>query len=186
MSPSSARSVCVFCGSRSGHSAEYATAATRLGTVLANQGHRLVCGGGQVGLMGTVADAVLANGGNVLGVITRQLARTEIAHPRLTRLEVVATMHERKALMAAEADAFVALPGGLGTFDELFEILTWSQLEIHAKPVGLLNTNQYFDPLISMIDHAIEEGFCPREQRELLVIGDDPLELIQGLLPTQS
>ena len=142
---------------------------------------RVVYGGASVGLMGTIADAVLAEGGEVIGVIPGALVEREIAHRRLTELRVVETMHERKAGMAALADAFVALPGGLGTLEELFEIWTWSQIGLHAKPYGLLNTAGYYDPLIEFVDHAVREGFVRERQRSSLVVASDPEELLDLL-----
>ena len=147
--------------------------------VAAAHGLGLVYGGGSVGLMGVVADAVLAGGGEVIGIIPRALASREIAHGRLPDLRVVSTMHERKAQMADLADAFIALPGGLGTFDELFEILTWSQLGLHLKPVGLLNADDYFAPLLALIAHATTEGFVPSRDSDLMVTADDPDRLIE-------
>jgi uncharacterized protein (TIGR00730 family) len=143
---------------------------------------RVVYGGASVGLMGTIADTVLAEGGEVIGVIPGTLVEREIAHRRLTELRVVATMHERKAGMAALADAFVALPGGLGTLEELFEIWTWGQIGLHAKPYGLLNTDGYYDPLIEFLDHAVREGFVREGQRSSLVVAADPDELLDLLV----
>lgn len=142
---------------------------------------RVVYGGASVGLMGVVADAVLAEGGEVIGVIPGTLVEREIAHRRLTELRVVETMHERKAGMAALADVFVALPGGLGTLEELFEIWTWGQIGLHAKPYGLLNTAGYYDPLIEFLDHAVREGFVREAQRSALVVSSDPDELLDVL-----
>lgn len=151
----------------------YAEAARRLGVALTARGLGLVYGGGHVGLMGVVADAVLAGGGRVVGVIPRALADKELAHGGLSELHVVGTMHERKALMADCADAFVALPGGFGTADELFEILTWAQLGLHAKPVGLLNIAAFFDPLLAWIDHMTAENLLRPEHRRLLLVADE-------------
>src|SRR4051812_49148308 len=149
--------VCVFCGSNPGARPEYAAAARAVGRALAERGRGLVYGGGNVGLMGVCADAALAAGGEVIGVIPDALQTAEVAHGGLTRLHVVRTMHERKALMADLSDAFAALPGGFGTLDELFEILTWAQLGIHAKPVAILNVAGFFDPLLAMLDHQTAE-----------------------------
>jgi uncharacterized protein (TIGR00730 family) len=160
----------------------YADAARRFGTALAGRGLELVYGGGHVGLMGIVADAVLAAGGRVEGVIPRALVEKELAHQGLTRLHVVETMHQRKALMAELADAFAALPGGFGTGDELFEVLTWSQLGLHAKPVGLLNTAGYFDPLLAWIDHTVTERFLRPEYRERLRVATEPEPFLGMLL----
>ena len=143
---------------------------------------RVVYGGASVGLMGTIADTVLAEGGEVIGVIPGTLVEREIAHRRLTELRVVETMHERKAGMAALADAFVALPGGLGTLEELFEIWTWGQIGLHAKPYGVLNTDGYYDPLIGFLDHAVREGFVREAQRSSLVVAADPDELLDLLV----
>jgi uncharacterized protein (TIGR00730 family) len=152
-------SVCVFCGSAPGARASYSAAAKELGGALARAGITLVYGGGRLGLMGIVADAVLQGGGRVIGVIPRMLIERELAHPNLTRQHVVTTMHERKTLMAELSDAFVGLPGGMGTFDELVEIVTWAQLGLHAKPVVLANIDDYFRTLYAMLDHAVAEGF---------------------------
>ena len=173
--------ICVFCGSSPGLNQGYANAARALGRELAGRGLDLVYGGGSVGLMGVLADAVLAEGGRVFGVIPRQLATEELAHRGLTSLKIVSSMHERKACMAELADAFIALPGGYGTFEELFEAITWSQLGIHRKPVGLLNTARYFDPLVLMIGRAIEEGFIVPENRHLVVVSESPQELLEKL-----
>ena len=167
------KQVCVFCGSNPGGRPVYAEAARRLGVALTARGLGLVYGGGHVGLMGVVADAVLAGGGRVVGVIPRALADKELAHGGLSELHVVGTMHERKALMADCADAFVALPGGFGTADELFEILTWAQLGLHAKPVGLLNIAAFFDPLLAWIDHMTAENLLRPEHRRLLLVADE-------------
>ena len=153
------RRVCVFCGASSGRSPAYADAARELGAELAGRGLGLVYGGGRVGLMGAVADATLAAGGEVVGVIPQELVDRELAHRGVTELRVVGSLHERKALMAELADAFVALPGGFGTLDELLEQLTWSQLGLHTKPVGLLDVAEYWRPLIELARHATDEGF---------------------------
>jgi len=172
--------VCVFCGSSAGNRPDYSLAAKELGRLLAATGRTLVFGGGRVGLMGAVADAVLANGGRVVGVIPRGLAVKELAHDRC-ELQVVETMHERKARMAELADAFVALPGGFGTFEELLEITTWAQLGIHRKPCGLLNTAGYFDPLLTLFDHAAEEGFIDPKHRGIVVQATTPADLLSLL-----
>jgi uncharacterized protein (TIGR00730 family) len=176
------RRICVFCGSSGGGQAVYADAARRFGTALAGRGLGLVYGGGHVGLMGVVADAVLAAGGRVEGVIPRALVEKELAHQGLARLHVVETMHQRKALMADLADAFAALPGGFGTGDELFEVLTWAQLGLHAKPVGLLNTAGYFDALLAWIDHVVTERFLRPEYRERLRVATEPEPFLRMLL----
>jgi uncharacterized protein (TIGR00730 family) len=149
--------------------------------MLASQYIRLVYGAGNVGLMGILAQSCLEAGGEVIGVIPEALVRYEVAHLGLTQLHVVASMHERKAMMADLADAFLALPGGIGTFEEFFEIWTWSQLGLQQKPVGLLNVAGYYSPLIALADHAVAEGFLRPEHRDMLRIGDDPLELLDRL-----
>ena len=174
--------ICVFCGSSAGARDAYREAATALGRALAERDVGLVYGGAQVGLMGAVADAVLAHGGSAVGVIPESLARVEIAHTGLTELKIVQTMHERKAEMAARADGFIALPGGIGTLEELFEVWTWSQLGIHAKPVGLLNADGYYDSLLAFLDHMHAERFVRPQHRELLVTNEDPSRLIDQLL----
>lgn len=179
MSP--VRRVCVFCGSNRGRNAAYSAAAGALGESIAKQGVTLVYGGGRVGLMGVVADAVLGLGGRVVGVIPRAIATDEVAHPDLTVLHVVGSMHERKALMADLAQGFVALPGGFGTLDELCEILTWAQLGMHRKPVGLLNVEGYFDPLLAFLDQAVSDGFVRPPHRRLLIEGRDPSRILQVL-----
>jgi uncharacterized protein (TIGR00730 family) len=151
--------ICVFAGSNYGNRPEYRQAAQALGQELAARGLGLVYGGASVGLMGVIADSVLANGGEAIGVIPRGLFKNEVAHSGLTRLHEVSSMHERKALMADLADGFIALPGGLGTFDELFEIISWAQLGLHRKPIGLLDETGYFTPLLALIRYATEEGF---------------------------
>jgi uncharacterized protein (TIGR00730 family) len=173
--------VCVFCGSATGTNPAYARAARELGRELASRGLELVYGGGRVGLMGEVASAALAAGGEVLGVIPHALSGKEIALAECTELVVVDTMHERKALMADRSDAFVALPGGFGTCDELFEILTWGQLGIHKKPVGLLNVNGFFAPLLTWLDHVVAEGLLKPKHRDLLLVADAVPELLAKL-----
>jgi uncharacterized protein (TIGR00730 family) len=175
------RRVCVFAGSSSGVRLEYGTAAAALGQALAVRKMGLVYGGARVGLMGVLADAALGAGGEVVGVIPRALVGRELAHAGLTTLHVVESMHERKALMADLADAFIALPGGWGTLDELFEILTWAQLGLHRKPCGLLNVQGYFDPLLAFVDHSIEEGFVRRDYRRLIAVADRADALLDSL-----
>lgn len=175
--------ICVYCGSKSGHDERYSRAATILGQSIAARGCGLVYGGGGVGLMGTVADAVLAAGAPVLGVIPRALMDRELGHPNATELVVVDDMHQRKAMMTDRASAFVAMPGGYGTLEELFEMIAWSQLEIHNRPVGLLNTAGYFDHLAAFLQHAVDEGFLHAEHRALLRTGEDPAQLLEDLLP---
>ena len=174
-------SVCVFCGASPGVRPAYAAAARRLGAALARGGRRLVFGGGHVGLMGAVADAALAAGGTVVGVIPRFLVDKELAHPGVTELVVVETMHQRKAEMAHRADAFAVLPGGFGTGDELFEALTSSQLGLHEKPVGLLNINTFFDPLLAWLDRMVRERFLRPQHRALLLTAAEPEALLEAL-----
>lgn len=174
--------VCVFCGGNPGVRPSYAAAARALGAELVSRGLGLVYGGAQVGLMGVVADAVLSGGGRVFGVIPVFLSAREIAHGGLSELRVVATMHERKALMADNSEAFVALPGGYGTLDEMFEILTWGQLGLHRKPCGLLNVDGYFDGLLAYLDRSVEEGFLKPEYRSLLSVGATPKDLLDKML----
>ncbi len=173
--------ICVFCGSRPGNRPEYRALAEQLGGLLAERGIELVYGGGRVGLMGVVADAVLAAGGTAVGVIPRVMLDWEVGHEGLTRLEIVESMHVRKARMAELADGFIALPGGLGTFEELFEILTWAQLGFHAKPVGLLDATGYYAPLVQMLEHGVEEGFMKPENRGLLLTEDNPCTLLRAM-----
>jgi uncharacterized protein (TIGR00730 family) len=173
--------VCVYCGSAAGGRAEYAEAARILGETLAERGLGLVFGGGRIGMMGVLARAALARGGEAVGVIPRALLEQGLAQANVTDLRVVETMHERKALMAELSDAFVALPGGLGTMEEFLEILTWAQLGLHGKPCGLLNVACYFDHLISLIDHGVHEGFIEEVYRGLFVVGRRPEELLDKL-----
>jgi uncharacterized protein (TIGR00730 family) len=167
------RSVCVFCGASSGRDPRYAAAAAVTGERLAARGIRLVFGGGRRGLMGAVADAALAASGEVVGVIPQGLVNRELAHTGLTELRIVDTLHERKAVMAELADAFIALPGGLGTLEELAEVLSWAQLELHAKPIGLLDVGGYFAGLDAFLDHALAEGFVAERHRRLLLHDDE-------------
>ena len=162
--------LCVFCGSSHGSNPAYAEAAKNLGAELARRGIALVYGGGNVGLMGVVADGVLAAGGQVIGVIPEALMAKELGHKGIQDLRVVKTMHERKAMMAELADGFIAMPGGIGTFEEFFEIVTWAQLGFHAKPCALLNVNGFYDPLLRLVDHAIEERFVKASQRQILIV----------------
>lgn len=173
--------VCVYCGSATGRGQAYVECAREFGRLLAARGVELVFGGGGIGLMGVLADAVLAGGGRVHGVIPRSLVERELAHASLTTLHVVETMHQRKARMAELADAFLALPGGIGTLDELFEIWTWTQLGFHSRPLGLLNAQGYFDPLLAFLDHAVAEGFLAPAHRGLLRVGAGPGELLDAL-----
>ncbi|MFB9066990.1 TIGR00730 family Rossman fold protein [Pseudofulvimonas gallinarii] len=173
--------VCVYCGSSPGNSPVHAGAARALGRRLAERGLGLVYGGGHVGVMGIIADSVLAAGGEVTGVIPQRLVDAEVAHLGLTRLEVVDSMHTRKARMAELSDAFIALPGGFGTLDELFEILTWAQLGLHGKPCGLLNVDGYYTSLVQWIDHAVGEGFVRPRHRDLVMLDDDIDRLLDRL-----
>ena len=170
--------VCVFCGSADGARPGYADAARALAAELVARGLGLVYGGGSTGLMGTLADAVLAGGGEVVGVIPRGLAAPELAHGGLTELHLVGNMHERKALMASRSDGFVALPGGLGTLEDILEVLTWAQLGIHRKPVGLLNAAGYWDGLVTLLRHAVREGFVRSEHSALLLAEASPAALL--------
>lgn len=165
--------LCVFCGSSAGNQPYYLEAAQQLGTTLAKAGITLVYGGAQVGLMGAVADAALAAGGQVIGVIPQHLVERELAHTGLTELRQVSSMHERKAMMADLSDGFIALPGGVGTFEELFEVWTWAQLGHHQKPCALFNAGGYYDKLIDFLDHAMNEGFMKQAYREMLIVAPD-------------
>ncbi len=174
-------SVCVFCGSQPGVRPAYVAAARALGRRLAQQGSVTIYGGGHVGMMGALADAALAAGGRVVGVIPEHLMRPEVAHQNLDELLVVASMHERKRAMAERADAFVVLPGGYGTFEEMFEMVTWLQLELQAKPVGVLNVEGYFDHLLAFLRHGAAEGFIRAEHRDLLLVDVTPEALLERL-----
>jgi uncharacterized protein (TIGR00730 family) len=171
-------SICVFCGSADGVAADYLAAARRTGRLLARRGLRLVYGGGRTGLMGAVADGALEADGEAIGVIIPSMNTAALAHTGLTRMDVVPDMHARKARMHELAGGYLALPGGFGTFDELFEAITWGQIGAHQKPVGLLNVKNYYDPLLAALDHAVEEGFIFREHRAALYAGTDPEELL--------
>lgn len=177
--------LCVYCGSSVGKHPEYAAAARELGLEMGRRGIDLVYGGGRAGMMGVVADAVLEQRGHVEGIITRQLVDMETAHDGLPKLHIVETMHQRKMMMAERAGAFVAIPGGVGTLDELFEILAWAQLGIHAKPIGLLNTPRggrgYFDALLAFVDHMQAEGFLRINARQTIAIASTPAELLDAL-----
>lgn len=174
-------SCCVFCGSSPGARSEYVEQAAALGRELAERGILLVYGGATVGLMGRVADAALAAGGAVVGVIPRALAEKEVVHEGLTELHVVESMHERKSLMAELAEGFIALPGGMGTFEELLEMLTWAQLGVHRRPCGLLDVAGYYQPLLAMLDRAVEERFLRPEHRRLLLVDRRPRELLDRM-----
>jgi uncharacterized protein (TIGR00730 family) len=175
------RRICVYAGSNGGGRQEYRQAAQELGRELVARGLGLVYGGGQAGLMGAIADTVLAEGGEAIGVMPRALFPLEIAHQGLTTLHEVANMHERKALMVDLADGFVALPGGSGTYDELFETLTWAQLGIHQKPIGLLNVSGYFDPLLVLLQHTMTEGFMTPTHVGLLLHNEHAADLLDSL-----
>jgi len=173
--------ICVFCGSSSGSRPEYGAAAEELGAELVRRTIGLVYGGGKVGLMGVLADAVLKAGGEAVGVIPEHIMSREIGHKGLTKLHVVHSMHERKALMADLSDAFVAMPGGFGTLEEFCEVVTWTQLGLHAKPCGILNVRRYYSPLLAMFDHAVEERFLKPENRALVLARESPSELLRAL-----
>lgn len=175
------RSVCVFCGSSAGNSPAYRSASLALADHLAQSNRTLVYGGAEIGLMGAVADRVLERGGDVIGVIPQSLVDVEVAHTALTQLHVTDGMHSRKAKMADESDAFIALPGGLGTLEELFEVLTWAQLGYHNKPIGLLNVEGYFDSLLKFLDGAAHEGFMRAAHRDLLQVSSDSADLLERL-----
>ena len=173
--------LCVFCGSSAGQDSIYVETARLLGTTLARNGIELVYGGASVGLMGAVADAVLAEGGRVIGVMPQSLVDKEIAHAGLSDLRVVGSMHERKALMAELSDGFIALPGGLGTFEELFEVWTWAQLGYHRKPCALLNAAGFYDKLTDFLDDVVERGFVKPVHRAMLIVEDEPAALIDAI-----
>lgn len=174
--------VCVFCGSSSGRNGRYSEVARQVGRALARRGVGLVYGGSAIGLMGEVADAALQAGGEVIGVIPRALQLREIAHQGLTELEVVGSMHERKARMAELSEGFIALPGGMGTLEELAEVLTWAQLGLHARPCGLLDVDGYYQPLIAFLDHAVAEGFVRPDHRRILHVATAPDALLDQFL----
>jgi len=175
------RSLCVYCGSNLGADPAFAVATRALARLAAERDIRLVYGGGAVGLMGTLADTALEAGGSVVGVIPQALMDREIGHRGLSELRVVGSMHERKALMADLADAFVALPGGIGTLEEVVEVYTWSQLGLHRKPIGLLNVNGYYDALAAFLDHAVDRRFLRAQHREVLLVDEDPEVLLDRL-----
>lgn len=175
-------SVCVYCGSRPGLKPEFANAAHQVGTWIGHHGGQLVYGGGRAGLMGLVADATLQAGGSVVGVIPKALVEKECAHLACTELHIVDTMHDRKRLMAERADAFLALPGGIGTFEELFEVWTWRQLGYHDKPIGLLNTAGYYDGLLAFLETSVEQQFLGNWQMDLIRSGSDPTALLKELV----
>jgi uncharacterized protein (TIGR00730 family) len=170
--------LCVFCGSNSGRRAIYQEAASKLGRLIAESGIELVYGGGHVGLMGAVADAALAANGHVIGVMPQSLIDREVGHAGLSDMRIVGSLHERKAMMVALSDGFIALPGGDGTLDEFCEVLTWAQLGIHAKPCGILNVDGYYDALLALFDHAVEEGFLRAIHRDVIVVESNPDTLL--------
>lgn len=173
--------VCVFAGANRGAREDYAQAAQQLARELVSRGIDVVYGGGKVGMMGVLADATLAAGGKVIGIIPKALLAKEVGHAGLTELRVVASMHERKAMMAELSDGFIALPGGLGTLEEFFEVLTWAQLGLHAKPCGLLNVSGYYDRLLEFLDHTVEERFVRNQHRGLVITSTSPAELLERL-----
>jgi uncharacterized protein (TIGR00730 family) len=181
--------ICIFCGSSTGTRSEYAETARAMGQALLRRGIGLVYGGGCVGLMGLVADAVMGGGGEVIGVIPEALVTRELAHGDITQLIVVHSMHERKAKMAELSDAFIALPGGYGTFEEFCEILTWAQLGLHRKPCGILNVNDYYEPLLRLFDNAVAEGFLRPANRRLVIEERDPsrlLDMLENYTPAET
>ena len=175
------RSVCVFCGSSDSVHSDYKSAARAMGAILAERGIRLIYGGGKTGLMGAIADGALATGGEVIGVIITSMNTPALAHDGLTRMEVPPDMHARKGRMHELADGYIALPGGFGTFDELFETITWAQTGAHQKPVGLLNVRDYYAPLLAAMDHAVEEGFVFKEHRDSIFCDSDPSRLLDAM-----
>jgi uncharacterized protein (TIGR00730 family) len=175
------KTICVYCGSSDKIPAVYLEAATQMGTAIAWRGLELWYGAGSTGLMGAVADGAMQAGGSVVGVLPEMFNTPQLAHTRLSRLEIVPDMHQRKQRLADQADAFIALPGGYGTFEELFEILTWAQIGLHSKAVGLLNIRAYFDPLVTMVEHARREGFIYDEHRALFSVQADPGALLDSL-----
>ncbi len=173
------RRICVYCGSSTGESAVYASAARELAEVLVRHDIELVYGGASRGMMGIIADAMLESEGTVHGVIPRMLVEKEVAHPNLSEMHIVTSMHERKSMMAALSDGFIAMPGGFGTLEEIIEILTWGQLQFHDKPCGLLNVRGYFDHLLAFLDHAQEQGFVKAQNRRMLLCDADPAALVR-------
>ena len=180
------RRLCVFCGSNTGNRPAYRDAAEQLGLLLVERGIELVYGGGNIGLMGVLADTVLARGGRAIGVIPESLMAKEVGHTGLTELRIVNSMHERKALMSDLSDGFIALPGGFGTLEEFCEVVTWSQLGLQSKPCGLLNVENYYAPLLELFDHAVREGFLQEENRRLVLDDDDPARLLEKMTTFQA
>ena len=175
------KSLCVYCGASPGHSPAYTIAAKQLAVTLVNQDIALVYGGGNVGLMGVIADEVLALGGKVTGVIPQALVDKEVGHTRLTQLHIVDNMHQRKALMAELSDGFIAMPGGIGTLEELFEVMTWAQLGFHQKPIGLLNVSGFYDGLLRFLEHTRQQGFLRASHLDILLSSPEPNDLLQQL-----
>lgn len=173
--------ICIFCGSNTGKGEVYVDAARAMVRTIAAAGHRIVFGGGKVGLMGVVAETALASGAYVIGVTPRNLLEHEVVHTGLSELHIADSMHERKVMMAVRADAFVVLPGGMGTLDEMFEIMTLTQLGVHEKPCGLLNVAGFYSPMMKFLDHAVEERFVRAEHRDMIVVDDDPVRLLSRL-----
>ncbi|MCK9257439.1 MAG: TIGR00730 family Rossman fold protein [Sulfurospirillaceae bacterium] len=173
--------IAVFCGSSSGFDRKYIDVAKEFGKLIASKGHRLIYGGGRVGLMGTIANSVLENGGEVIGVIPISLSEKELAHNGVTKLHITKSMHERKALMASYADAFVAMPGGAGTLEEIFEVWTWGQLGYHEKPVAFLEVNGFYSNLFSFTEHMAKEGFIKQAHKDMLIIEKEPLALLERI-----
>lgn len=180
------KSVCVYCGSQDGRDPAYAAAARDMGDALADRGIGLVYGGGGIGMMGQIADRVLERGGSVVGVIPQALMRVEIAHAGITQMHVTTDMHERKAMMADLSDAFITMPGGLGTMEELFETWTWAQLGYHAKPLGLLNVNGYFDGLLQFLDRTVQHGYVREDHRRTLIVDTEPQALLAKFVESQE
>ena len=171
--------ICVYCGSNPGRRPEYTAAAKALAKTLCENGLGLVYGGAKIGIMGAIADTMIEHGGEVIGVMPQSLVDREVAHPGLTRLEVVASMHDRKAMMAELSDGFIALPGGIGTLEEIFEVMTWAQLGFHKKPCALFNVEGYYDKMAAFLDHVVEEGFVKAEHRGILMNISEPAALIK-------
>lgn len=178
--------LCVFCGSSAGIREEYKLSAAQMAHALYENGVEIVYGGGGRGLMGVLADTYLALGGEIVGVIPESLVAMEAGHKGLAEMRIVGSMHERKALMSNLSDGFIAMPGGFGTLEELFEVITWAQLGFHCKPIGLLNVKGYFDPLLRMVDHAVAEGFIPATQQQILLSSESPRALLQEIISRHS
>jgi uncharacterized protein (TIGR00730 family) len=179
------KNICVYCGSQKGQNLAYQTATEEVGRLLSAQGIRLIYGGGNVGLMGIIAETVLANGGEVVGVIPRFLVEREVGHAGLTELRMVESMHERKEIMASLAEGFLILPGGIGTLEELFEVFTWKQLNLHQKPIGILNIDGYYDALLAFLTHSVHEGFLQASALDYLLVATSPEVLLRKMLAYQ-